>query len=99
MTELHYAAYCQDLESVKRCVESGADIHQKHDGGWTALVWAVNMASTGAPGDAESIVDYLVSKGASLEFSNDLYKDIISFAENVDDAIASHLRDLIEKQK
>jgi ankyrin repeat protein len=35
MNALHYAAYCQDLAEVRRCVEQGFDVNQQDDGGWT----------------------------------------------------------------
>jgi len=38
MTELHYAAYCQDLEAVRHWVEQGYDVNQKTDAGWTPLI-------------------------------------------------------------
>lgn len=97
LPSLHYAAYCQNLAEVKRRVAEGCDVHEKDDAGRTALVWAIDMASTGCPGCAEAIVDYLVEAGARLEFSDARHPDIVSFAESIDPAIGRHIRDLLQR--
>jgi ankyrin repeat protein len=97
MTELHYAAYCQDLSGVKACVENGLDVNRKDDTGYTPLAWCIDMAATGAIGAAESIVDYLVKRGAKLEFSDARYADILAFANACDDRVAEHIAKLLQK--
>ena len=99
MTELHFAAYCQNLEDVKRCVKAGFDVNEKDDGGWTPLVWCIDMAATGAKGAAESIVDYLVEHGARLEYSDSHFKDILAFAHNRDSWVAEHIEKIIAKKR
>ena len=97
MTELHYAAYCQNLSRVRECVEAGCDVNQKDDAGYTALSWCVDMAATGGVGVAESIVDYLVEHGAKLEFSDKRYSDLLEFARACDDGVAAHIETLLKK--
>jgi ankyrin repeat protein len=97
MTTLHYAAYCQDLEGVRQCVERGSDVNQKDDGGWTPLIWCIDMAATGGVGTAEAIVDYLVGQGADLEFRDDYYGSLVEFARSRDPAVAEHLEKLLAR--
>ncbi len=98
MTELHYAAYCQDLAGVKYWVEQGLDLNQKDDGGWTPLVWAVDMAAAGEIGAAESIVDYLVNQGAVLEFRDADYGNLLEFAHSRDTRVAEHLERILKER-
>jgi ankyrin repeat protein len=99
MTDLHYAAYCQNLSEVKRLVESGIDVNQKDDSGYTPLAWCIDMSATGKVGAAESIVDYLVEQGARLEFRDDRYADILEFAHACDYYVAAHIEDIMERRK
>jgi len=84
MTDLHYAAYWQDLERIKACVELGFDVNQKDDAGWTPLVWCIDMAATGGIGTAEAIIDYLAAHGAELTHSDERYENILEFARSRD---------------
>ena len=91
MTELHYAAYCQNLAGVIECVERGLDINQVDDRGYTALAWCVDMGATGDVGTCEAIFDYLVANGASLEFSDERYQSITELAWDCDGFLAEHI--------
>lgn len=95
MNELHYAAYCQDLEGVKEFIAKGYDVNQKDDDGYTPLAWCVDMSATGGVGAAESILDYLVEHGARLEFKDDRYADVVEFAEACDNRCAEHIRQML----
>jgi hypothetical protein len=97
MTELHYAAYCQNLSRVRECVEAGFDVNQKDDAGYTPLAWCVDMAATGDVGAAESIVDYLVEHGANLEFSDERYRNLLELARACDDRVAEHIGTLLKQ--
>jgi ankyrin repeat protein len=98
MTELHYAAYCQDLAGIRYWIEQGLDVNQKDKNGWTPLVWAIDMAATGAFGTAEAIVDYLIEQGAELEFSNADYGSLLEFAHSRDTWVAEHLEKILKKR-
>ncbi|WP_299489672.1 ankyrin repeat domain-containing protein [Acaryochloris sp. IP29b_bin.137] len=97
ITELHYAAYCQDLVAVRYWVGQGCDVNQKTDTGWTPLVWCIDMAATGGVGVAESIVDYLIEHGAQLEYKDDQYSSLLEFAYSRDSAVAMHLEKVIRE--
>jgi ankyrin repeat protein len=97
MTELHYAAYCQDLVVVKYWVEQGLDVNQKDDGGWTPLVWSIDMAAAGGVGVAEAIVDYLIEHGAKLEHHDDSYASLLEFAHSRDTWVAEHIERILKK--
>ena len=99
MTELHYAAYCQDLAGVKDCLERGFDINQKDVFGGNALIWCIDMAATGRVGEAEAVVDYLIEHGGQLEYEESAYGNIIEFAKSRDDAVANHLEKLLQRDK
>ena len=98
MSELHYAAYCQDLAAVRYWVEHGLDVNQKDDGGWTPLVWCIDMAAAGAVGAAEAIVDYLIEHGAVLEFSDAKHGSLLEFAHSRDGWIAEHLEMILKRR-
>lgn len=77
MTELHYAAYCGDRESLSRCLESGMDPNQRDEyRGYTALHWLSDMAAAGGdPRDLMAIE--LIQHGADISIvSNDGYTAI-----------------------
>lgn len=95
MTALHYAAYQQDLRGVQECIEAGFDIHQKDSAGWTPLIWCIDMAATGEIGTAESIIDYLVARGAKLDYQDEDYRSIVEFAESRDHLVAEYIRKLL----
>jgi ankyrin repeat protein len=95
MTVLHYAAYCQDLAAVRHWVGQGFDVNQMDDGGWTPLVWCIDMAATGEVGSAEAIVDYLVEHGAQLEYKDKRYGSLLEFAHSRDGWVAEHLEKLL----
>ena len=97
MTELHFAAYWQDLARVKRCVEQGFDVNAKDDSGWTPLIWCIDMSATGVHGVAEAIIDYLVEHGASLDYRDDHYPSIIDFARSRDSMVTKHLEAIIKR--
>jgi ankyrin repeat protein len=63
MSELHYAAYCNDPEAVKAELERGVHVDARDDGGWTPLHWSIDMAE--AWGDPERVVSLLLASGAS----------------------------------
>jgi ankyrin repeat protein len=97
MTDLHYAAYLQDLDAVKQCVEDGFDVNQKDNAGWTTLIWCIDMAATGQIGTAEAIVDYLIAHGAEINYTGQDYSNLVEFARSRDMAVAEHLEKILAR--
>ena len=87
LTELHLAAYHQDLEWATNCVNAGFDVNKPSNNGYTPLVWAIDMASTGGIGVAEKIIDLLLERGADIEYNPTSHSSILEFAKNVDPGI------------
>lgn len=96
ISELHSAAYHEDIEWLKQCVRNGLDVNLKDDSGWTPLVWAIHMASTSRPGEAEAIIQYLYEHGASLDIEPRDGESLIEFAEDVDPDVASFVKRLVK---
>jgi ankyrin repeat protein len=63
MTELHYAAYCNDPDAVREQLELGAPVDVRDDGGWTPLFWSIDMSQ--AWGEPTRVVSILLAAGAS----------------------------------
>ena len=63
MTELHYAAYSNDLDAVRDQLRSGVPVDVRDDNGWTPLHWSIDMAE--AWGEPERVVSLLLHAGAS----------------------------------
>ena len=97
MSPLHFAAYSQDLLAVRACIDEGFDVNQKDDGGWTPIIWCIDMAATAPIGGAEAIVDYLLAHGAHLEFQDQDYPNIVVFARSRDPGITSHIEKLLAR--
>lgn len=50
MTELHYAAYCGDLDALLNCLEAGLAVNATDTyRGYTPAHWLADMAATGGP--------------------------------------------------
>jgi ankyrin repeat protein len=69
MTQLHYDAYCGDLDGVLRCLEQGMDVNAPDAyRGYTPTHWLADMAATGGP--RVEILRALVAHGADLNMHN-----------------------------
>jgi uncharacterized protein len=64
------------LEAVKLCVELGMDVNAKNSMGLTPLMGAANRGS-------DSIIEYLVSKGAKLDAKDNVGRTPYNWAEGV----------------
>jgi len=50
MTQLHYDAYCGNLEGLQWCLAEDFDVNAKDEyRGYTALHWLADLAATGGP--------------------------------------------------
>jgi ankyrin repeat protein len=63
MTELHYAAYLNDPDAVRKQLQLGVSVDVRDDNGWTPLHWSIDMAQ--AWGEPELVVALLLEAGAS----------------------------------
>jgi hypothetical protein len=46
MTELHYAAYCGDLNAMRKAIEAGMDVNSVDAyRGYTPVLWLADMAA------------------------------------------------------
>jgi ankyrin repeat protein len=63
MTDLHYAAYCNDPDAVLDQLVMGVPADIRDDNGWTPLHWSIDMAQ--AWGQPEQVVRILLQHGAS----------------------------------
>jgi ankyrin repeat protein len=63
MTELHYAAYCNDPAAVRDELRQGTPVDIRDNNGWTPLFWSIDMAE--AWGDPRQVVSILLNAGAS----------------------------------
>ncbi len=65
MTQLHYDAYCGNLEGLLWCVENGLDVNALHTVyGYTPAHWLADMAATGGP--RVEMLRALVAHGADI---------------------------------
>jgi ankyrin repeat protein len=64
------------LEAVKLCIELGMDVNAKNSMGLTPVMGAANRGS-------DSIIEYLVSKGARLDLKDNVGRTPYNWAEGV----------------
>jgi len=64
MTDLHYAAYCNEPEDIRAELKAGSAIDVRDANGWTPLHWSIDMAQSGF-GTPELVVSLLLAAGAS----------------------------------
>src|SRR4051794_39635437 len=65
MTQLHYDAYCGNLEGLVSCLENGFEVNATDDyRGYTATHWLADMAAVGGP--RVQMLGVLVVHGADL---------------------------------
>ena len=96
-SELHIAAYHQDYDWVVRCVEGGFDINLKDNGGWSPIVWAIDMCCTSEVGVAEKIIEYLVNKGADLDIGPFSGESLTEFAQGINSEIGIFVEKLLQE--
>jgi ankyrin repeat protein len=67
MTQLHYDAYCGNLEGLVWCLENGMDVNATDTyRGYTPAHWLADMAATGGP--RVEMLRALVKHGADINF-------------------------------
>ncbi len=65
MTQLHYEAYCGNLEGLARCLAEGMDPNARDDyRGYTAVHWLADMAAVYGP--RVEMLRMLVDHGADI---------------------------------
>ena len=63
MTELHYAAYSNDVDAVRKQLQLRIPVDARDDNGQTPLLWSIDMAQ--ATGDPIGVVSLLLEAVAS----------------------------------
>ncbi len=63
MTGLHHAAYSNDADGVIEQLALGTPVDVRDDGGWTPLMWSIDMSQ--AWGEPTRVVSVLLEHGAS----------------------------------
>jgi ankyrin repeat protein len=66
MTELHYAAYCGDVNALRQAIAAGQDVNAPDTyRGYAPLHWLTDMAATGGP--RLEMLEILVRSGADVD--------------------------------
>ena len=95
MTELHLAAYHQDIDWVKACIRDNFDINQKDRNGWTPLMWAIDMAATSEKGVAKSIIELLILNGANTDIQPSKDESITDFSYRIHPEVGEFISKII----
>ena len=78
MTELHYAAYCNDLDAVLEHLSSGTPVDVRDDNGWTPLHCSIDMSQ--AWGEPNRVVSTLLEHGASANSADNFGFTVLMMA-------------------
>jgi len=94
MTQLHYEAYCGNLEGLARCLESGLDVNATDTyRGYTPAHWLADMAATGGP--RIEMLRALVKHGANINLKTPNGTTVLMLAREAGsaggDALAAEL--------
>lgn len=90
MTQLHYDAYCGNLEGLVWCLENGMDVNATDTyRGYTPTHWLADMASAGGPRIA--MLKALVEHGADLNIKTPDGTTALMLARNTNDELAAEL--------
>ena len=90
MNELHYAAYCGDLNELSRWLEAGLDPNVKDQyRGYAAIHWLADMAASGGP--RVQMLRLLVSHGASPNLVSDNGQTALTLALAAGSAMGEQL--------
>ncbi len=80
MTQLHFDAYCGNLEGVLWCLKEGMGTNDQDERGYTPLHWVTEMAAVG--GQRLEIVTALISAGADINMVAQNGETALSLARN-----------------
>ena len=97
-SELHLAAYSQDVDKVMACIAKGFNVNLKDNGGWTPIIWAIDMACTSEVGVAEEIISLLYKNGAEIDLEPYSGTSLVEFANEIHDDIGKYIKQLIKKE-
>ena len=90
ITELHWAAYCGDMNELVRQLEAGSDPNKKDDyRGYAAVHWLADMAATGGP--RVQMLRRLVSGGANVVLQSSSGETALSLARAAGSALGEAL--------
>lgn len=90
MTELHYAAYCGDMNEVAKQLDAGANPNATDNyRNYTALHWLADMAATG--GQRVQMLRRLVQDGANIHLVSSTGQTALSLAQAAGSATGDQL--------
>jgi ankyrin repeat protein len=79
MNALHYAAYCGDMNELRRQLEEGANPNATDEyRGYTAVHWLADMSATGGP--RVQMLRLLAAQGADLCLKSENGETALSLA-------------------
>jgi ankyrin repeat protein len=81
MTQLHYDAYCGNLEGLIWCLENGSDVNETDNyRGYAAIHWLADMAAVGGP--RIEMLHALVAHGANSQTGDELAAELTKLGAN-----------------
>jgi ankyrin repeat protein len=90
INELHWAAYCGDMNELVRQLEAGSDPNKKDDyRGYAAVHWLADLAATGGP--RVQMLRRLVDGGASIMLQSSNGETALSLARATGSALGEAL--------
>ena len=90
MTELHYAAYCGDMNALVRSIAAGADPNVRDSyRGYAAAHWLADLAATGGP--RVQMLRVLVDAGANVNQRADNGASALELAQAAGSALGEDL--------
>ena len=92
MTELHFAAYCGDMNELRRQLEEGANPNVRDEyRGYSAVHWLADMSATGGP--RVQMLRLLAAHGADLGLKSGTGETAVSLARAAGTAGSEQLVD------
>ena len=92
MTELHFSAYCGDMNELSRQLDAGVDPNTKDEyRGYAAVHWLSDMAATGGP--RVQMLRRLAASGADLTLRSNNGETAMSLARAAGSAVGEQLED------
>ena len=90
MTQLHFDAYCGNLEGLVWCLENGMNVNATDTyRGYTPTHWLADMASVGGP--RVEMLRALAAHGADLNIATPDGTTALMLARDSDDKLAAEL--------
>ena len=94
ITQLHWAAYCGDIEEAHAALSLGCDVNAVDlYRGYTPLHWLADMAATG--GDRMEVLELLVRHGAAINVRSSTDMTALGLARESGSELGDRLADTL----